>query len=251
MCLIALDKNKVEQKIAYNSKHLEKNMDVAHLAPNAEIRRLNYDPETVCSIMKEAREEGFFVTYNHPAWSLEDKDQFGKYHGMHAMEIVNFGCVVMGWDDRNDREYDQMLRGGERIFCTATDDNHDGHPMGDPKNDSFGGFTVIKADSLEYGKITDALLAGNFYASEGPAINELWYEDGYVHIRTSEAVKITYTTGCRRAKAAYPENGKTLTEASFNVKELDGYFRITVYDQAGNAAFTNAYFVDELLGKAE
>ena len=78
-----------------------------------------------------------------------------------------------------------MIMGGERIFCIATDDNHNG------RNDSFGGFTMIKADELSYKALTDALLAGNFYASEGPEIKELWYEDGRVYIRSSEEVKVT------------------------------------------------------------
>ena len=246
MCLIALDGDKVEQRIAYRSKHLEKNMDIAHIAEGQEIRRLEYTPEVISGIMREAVEEGFFVTYNHPVWSLETKDEYCSYHGMNAMEIVNFGCVCVGNDDRNGHEYDDMLRGGERIFCIATDDNHDAHPMGSPYNDSFGGFTMIKADRLTYGDITKALKDGSFYASEGPEINELWFEDGRVHITCSEAVKVAYTTGMRRAKAKYPEDTETITEADFEVRPTDVYFRITVYDKSGKAAYTNAYFVDEL-----
>ena len=43
------------------------------------------------------------------------------------------------------------------------------------------GDTVIKADELEYSTITKALLNGVFYASEGPQINDVWYEDGKIH----------------------------------------------------------------------
>ena len=246
MCLLALDGSKVEQNIAYNSRHLLNNMDIAHLGEGVEIEKFVYDPEAISNVMKRARDEGFFVTYNHPVWSREDKDEYCKYHGMNALEIINHGCIRMGYDDINPHEYDDMLRGGERIFCVGADDNHDAYPLGDTHNDSFGGFTMIKAEKLEYETITDALLAGEFYASEGPAINELWYEDGYVYVTCSDASKITYNTAVIRAKSAYPENGEPLTSASFSVKDTDEYFRITVYGKDGKRAFSRAYFIDEL-----
>ena len=134
-----------------------------------------------------------------------------------------------------------MLMGGERIFCIATDDNHNA------RSDSFGGFTMIKADELSYKALTDSLLAGNFYASEGPEIKELWYEDGKVHIRTSDAVKITYVAGRRFARAKYPEGDETLTEATFDVAPEDICFRLSVVDKSGNKAYTNSYFIDDIV----
>ena len=251
MCLLSLDREKTVQRIAYDSKHLFNNMDKACLEPDAKIRHFDYDPEVISAVMKEARDEGFFVTYNHPVWSLESFNEYGKYHGMNALEIINYGCICMGYDDVNPHEYDDILRGGERIFCVGADDNHDGHPMGDPHNDSFGGFTMIKAPALEYKAVADALLAGDFYASEGPVIDELWYENGEVHVSVPKASKITYNTAVIRAKSAYPENGEPITHACFTVKESDVYFRITVYGEDGTRAFTRAYFIDELPTESE
>ncbi len=129
-----------------------------------------------------------------------------------------------------------MLRCGKRIFCVATDDNHN------KKNDSFGGFTMIKADKLEYKAITDALLKGNFYASMGPEIHSLVFEDGKIHIKCSEAQDICLTTASRRAQRIKG----CLTEAVFDVVPEDEYIRITVTDMQGKKANTNAYFTDEL-----
>ena len=237
-CCIALDSELNTQRIYNNRRHLVKNIDKAHLDPDQDYRVYEYSPEYISALMREARDNGFFVTYNHPAWSLETYEEYGHYHGMHAMEIVNFGCVVVGYEDHNETAYDEMLRSGERIYCVATDDNHN------EVQDSFGGFTVIKARELSYAALTDALLKGDFYASEGPEILELYYEDSQVHIRTSEAVKITYNTGIRRARAVYPNGTDAITEASFNVSPEDICFRLTVYDKAGNKAYTNAYFID-------
>ena len=244
-CCIALDENLDTQRIFYDSRHLTKNMDAAKLDSTQSYREREYTPEYISAMMQEARDNGFFVTYNHPAWSLENFEQYGHYHGMHAMEIVNFGCVVVGYEDHNETAYDEMILNGERIYCIATDDNHNARP------DSFGGFTMIKADELSYKALTDALLAGNFYSSEGPEIKELWYEDGQVHIRCSDAVKITYVGARRIARARYPEGDEPLTETSFDVAPEDNGFRLTVIDKSGNKAYTNMYFVDEIIGNEQ
>ena len=168
-------------------------------------------------------------------------------HGMHAMEICNYGCLAVGFPDYNEAAYDQMLRGGERIFCIAADDNHNAHPLDSRYSDSFGGFTMIKADKLEYKTITDALLAGHFYASQGPLIHDLWYEDGRIHITCSDADRIYLSTGVRAAEIKYAEKGAVLNAADFEVKPHYNYVRVTVVDSHGNHANTNAYFIDKLL----
>lgn len=147
-----------------------------------------YNGECISTVMQTARENGFFVTYNHPTWSMEDMADIQHYHGMHAMEIYNNGCCQSGYDDYNPTVYDAILRRGERIFCIAADDNH-------TQRDLCGGWTMICAEKLEYRTVTKALEKGHFYASTGPEIHELWFEDSKIHIRCSPAVKIVATAG--------------------------------------------------------
>lgn len=199
-----------------------------------------YTPECINEMIAEGRKNGFFVTYNHPSWSLENLNEYGAYKGMNAMEICNYGCVESGYDDYNEKEYDDMLKGGQKIFCISTDDNHN------YRNDSFGGFTVINADKLEYRTITSALESGNFYASQAPSIYELWYEDGKIGIKCSDAVKIVLNTGIRRTEIVYAED-KPVTSAVFNVYDYDKYVRITITDSSGMHANTNAYFTEDLM----
>ena len=164
------------------------------------------------------------------------------------MEICNFGCVIAGYLDYAPQVYDDMLAHGKRIYCIATDDNHNRFPADHPRTGSFGGFTVIKADKLEYETITKALEDGNFYSSQGPEIHSLWVEDDRIHITCSPADRVMLTCGQRRAEIVLQsELGKPVTEASFKINPQDGYVRITVVDEKGYPADTNAYFVDELL----
>ena len=205
-----------------------------------------FSPEVITRLMKEGREAGFFVTYNHPAWSLEDLRDYSQYHGMHAMEICNYSSYVSGMNEYNTHVYDEILREGERIFCIGADDNHNDHPLDSPKSDSFGAYTVIKAEKLEYKTITDALLRGNFYASRGPVINSLWAENGEIHIECEDAAEIIFNTNGRRRFSVYPDGEKPLTKADFKLLDEDIYVRVTVVDKQGRTANTNAYFLDEL-----
>lgn len=200
-----------------------------------------YSHECINEIIKSARENGFFVTYNHPSWSLQDSSDFMYYEDLCAMEITNYSCIVGGFLDYNPRVYDEMLRDGKKLFCIAADDNHNA------ANDSFGGFTVIKADKLEYESVTKALKNGDFYASQGPVINALWYEDKHVHIECENAKEIYYSTARTMGYAKRSVDGSPVKSADFPVDHFDRYFRITVVDFDNNIANTNAYFVDDIL----
>jgi len=248
VCFVSLDENKKTQKIFYENKHLTKNLDVACLDESREYVVRRYSTEFISDIIEQGVNEGFFVTYNHPVWSLETREEYCNYHGLNAMEIVNYGCVTEGYDDRNGTVYDEMLRGGEKLYCIATDDNHNNYPITHPKCDSFGGFTMIGAEQLEYGAVAEALLRGDFYASEGPEIKELYFEDGTVHIETSAATSIIMSAENRKYKVATAETkGETICNASFDINpKLGSYVRFTVVDEKGRQAYTNAYFLSSL-----
>ena len=188
--------------------------------------------------------EGFLACYNHPTWSIQDLDEYRNIEGVFAMEVYNHSCWVGGWPEINDHAYDDMLRRGKRIFPIAADDNHDRFPEGHPRFDSCGGFIMIRAPKLEYGAIMTALEAGDFYASTGPEIYEIYAEDETIHVKTSPAARIKLTTYGRRADCATGEkDGELITEATFSVLGLyDRYCRITVDDGHGHFAWSRAFF---------
>ena len=246
MCAIALEEENITAPCWHRSKYRFGNAPKSeHLVkfddtlPDYE---RYYTGESVSDMMKTCREKGFFVTYNHPTWSMEDHTNYMGYHGMHAMEIINnISNTGTGIFEYNDRVYDDMLRAGKRIFCLATDDAHG-------KGGMCGGYIMIKAEKLEYKTVTDALMKGNFYSSEAPEIKSLYIEDGKVTITTSEAAEIRFNTGIRKSTRFIANNGEALTEATYELPpDRDPYyFRVTVTDKNGKLAYTNAYFTDEL-----
>lgn len=205
-----------------------------------------HTPECLSKMMQMGREKGYFVTYNHPTWSYHNYNDYMNFHGMHAMEIVNGGSFAFGYLDYNPRVYDDMLAGGEKIYCIATDDNHNAKPDDSSYSDSGIAFTMIKAEKLEYETITKALVDGNFYASEGPEIYELYCEDNKVHIKCSEVASIYFSCPVRQNRVVHAEKGATITEASFDIPASFKYFRLTLIDKFGKRAFTNAYFPEDV-----
>lgn len=203
-----------------------------------------YSVEGISQMMQIGRDKGFFVTYNHPVGSGENYEQYTRYLGMHAMEICNFSSYLGGHDEYNPNIYDDILRKGNRIYAVAGDDNHSVKPY----YGAFGAYTMIKADKLEYRAITKALEDGNFYSSLGPEIYELYVEDDTVHIKCSPAKRITMNVGqYLRACRKEDRDGGLVTEASFKIERDDDiYFRLTVIDEYGRPANTNAYFCDEV-----
>lgn len=232
--------------------NIRKNCDIGLIASDPEFRgslghekyQGRYDPEVFIDIMKTYREGGFFVTHNHPSWSLEYYPNYMRHQYMHAMEIVNYGSYVAGFDEHNGHVYDDMLLSGKRIFCIAADDNH--NKIGRP--DSFGAYTMIKADKLDYKTIIDALFAGNFYASEGPEIKELYVDDeNNIHITTSPAVRICVYSATKQRLYTNSFDGDPVTQLSGKLEPTMKYIRVVVTDERGKCAYSNAYFIDEIM----
>lgn len=199
-----------------------------------------YSAEGINDFIRRANEEGYFVVYNHPRWALENYKQYSQYEGLWGVEIYNHACHIGGIYEYDINVHDDMLRDGKRVLLSVGDDNHSEKHCG-------GAFVMVNAEALTYENIIDALLAGNFYASQAPEIHALWVEDGKVHIKTSPAAMIGFSTEGRRHGAILAKEGEALTEAAFELLSEDGYVRLFVQDAYGRRADTQAYYTEDVL----
>ncbi len=253
ICLIQRDPNNLKQVCWHREKYVifgnaAKYKDRIQFDESEPDFERTHDFKVITNAIKTAREKGFFVTYNHPTWSLENYSDYMNYHGMHAIEMCNFSCYLDGHEEYNARVYDDMLRGGERIYCINADDNHNWCPenvtYGVTEYDSCGAFTVIFAKELSYKAIMDALFDGKFYASQGPEIYSLYCDENKIYLKCSAARRIYLSTNGRKLQWRYSDK-EPLCEAIFDIPDENTYFRITVEDFNGKHANTNAYFLDE------
>jgi hypothetical protein len=193
-------------------------------------------------IIRQANENGFLVTYNHPAWSLHTYGDYKNLDGLFAVEVYNSGSVMSGLLE-SDAVYDDFLSQGKRLHCVAADDNHNHGSADDPLNASFNGWVCVQAKEFSYNGLIDALTDGAFYSSTGPQIEELYADDNGLRIKTSPARQIIFIGRGRNRQVFAPPIGQAIREAVCNLK--DEYLRAVVIDEYGKKAFTNAYRFDK------
>lgn len=194
-----------------------------------------YSAKGISEMIKIANEKGFLVCYNHPSWSLENATDYLGYEGLWAVEIYNNACFENGIFEYDVHVYDDFLRAGHPMACTAADDNHlPAH--------TCGGFVMINAEKLEYTAILDALEHHRFYASTGPVIKELYIEDNTAFLTFEKGVYATMTTRGRRAVRKFG-TGDGENTVSFPIEKEDGYIRFDVVDTKNRRANTNAFFL--------
>ncbi len=206
-----------------------------------------YDADTISDLNLRAQAAGFLVQYNHPRWSFQQASDFLPLKGLWGFEVYNTGCQKEMFNGWADYEFELCCRAGMGVVPVATDDNHNwAMDEQSPLNDSFGGWSMIKAESLTYEDIFEAMKRGDVYASTGPEIRELWVEDGEMHVVTSGVCAIAFLTSGRETamKRALDDS---LTEHCFKVPGHVRFVRVELADTKGGRAFSRPYDIKELL----
>lgn len=199
--------------------------------------------ESAQTLARRCAEAGAFVAIVHPQWSgltLEDARQIDAAH---AVEIYNHGCAVDSDRPDGTAMLDLLLSDGRRLSACATDDAHFNGP------DHFGGWVMVKAESLEPEALLAALKAGRYYSSQGPEIHEAGFDGERFHIACS-AVERIHVLGAGSASVVrytheFDRAGATV-EARIAAPRLDGspWARIVVTDAQGHRAWTNPIWRD-------
>ena len=196
-----------------------------------------------------ATSEGCLVSYNHPVWSLNTREDYSGLKGFFGVEWMNTGCDLSGYIDSM-QPISELLAEGERMcYPLATDDTHSMRELGKA-------WCQIKANNLDYDEIFNAMKRGDFYSSNGPEIKELYVKDCIVYIKTSNATRISIVTDHRLIISKRSTNND-LTEAELSLDVFRehmenapvghaSWIRIDVMDEEGKYARTRAFFPEEL-----
>ncbi len=225
-----------EKKKVYHLNLISTDPNIRQTPPCME---MDYnDMDAINKYIKDRTEDGFFVSYNHPYWSMQTYEDYSRLEGLFAMEIYNHGCEVSGgYYGYNPQVYDEMLRCNKKLYCLSTDDNH-------APRDAFGGFVMINSKSLTYGDIIEALKQGDFYSSQGPEIYEISLQENKLHIKCSDAKLIVVYTDGRRCHFI---EGDSLKEADFQLTGNEKYIRVMCRDKDHRDANSNAYWLSPTL----
>ncbi|CAH0200926.1 PHP domain-containing protein [Roseomonas sp. CECT 9278] len=188
--------------------------------------------ETGPQLAARAIAAGAFVAIPHPGWYALSAADANTLEGAHAVEVYNHTSQLR--TERGDGVYlaDQLLAEGRRVTLIAVDDAHFACP------DAFGGWVMVKAAANEPGALLAALKAGQFYATQGPAIHDITWAEDSVEITCSPAASIMVLgRGSRAAQSVAPL--QTRARLPIAALRAGGFARVVVADAQGRRAWSN------------
>ncbi len=200
--------------------------------------------ECVQGMVDSLVKRGFFVTVNHPHWSLNEIEDILPLKGLNAMEVFNYSShhVENMGDDKV--IWGSLLRRGMRLWGLATDDNHDDFALDAPDSDLGGGWVCVKAPSLSRNDIVQALVDGRFYASSGPTIHSFRIEDNKVIFECSPCEKMYINGDVRQYVHRIGEpHQDTVTCLRKKLLGTEKYVRGECVDRFGRRAYSNPIFL--------
>ncbi|MCL4765672.1 MAG: CehA/McbA family metallohydrolase [Hyphomicrobiaceae bacterium] len=175
---------------------------------------------------------GAYVAIAHPAWysvTLEDAESITSAH---AVEIYNHTSEVKASRGDSASLIDVMLAKGRRLTLCATDDAHFHF------NDWFGGYVMVKSESLEPEALVSALKAGHYYSSQGPELAGITVSGDTLDVECSPARSVIALGRASTSAAAFG-HGLTRARLSLDGLRAGGFVRVVVVDAAGRKAWSN------------
>jgi hypothetical protein len=180
-----------------------------------------------------------FAFIAHPYWtSLTYRDLQGLT-GPIGLEVFNSTCEFGIGRGDSAVHWDELLARGERLFGFAVDDAHCHYP------DTLGGWTMVRTDDGSAEGIIEAILAGSFYASRGPSIEDVTFAEASVTVRCSpcQAVYVICpAAGCGMTSYQLPARNGPLTEVTLPLSPDWNPIRLECVDERGRKAWTNPFW---------
>ena len=197
------------------------------------------EEESAADVVSRARQAGAFLAAAHPNWYTLTVEDFETLGPVDAVECFNANADR--YNDRGESWHfiDMLLARGQRIGAIAVDDSH----MRPGRDDFLRGWVYVKAVSLTPDALLQALKAGHYYSSRGPALHRVEVTAGdRLVIECSPAVQILATGTGPKALGA---SGHGLTSADFDISEFETpWLRVTVRDEYGRRAWTNPVWLE-------
>jgi hypothetical protein len=188
--------------------------------------------ETGAELAQRAVEAGAFVAIAHPQWSGMTLEDARSLTAAHAVEVYNHGCA-MGCDRPDGFSFaDLLLSEGRDLTMIATDDAHFSEP------DHFGGWVMVKSQSLTPEALLAALKAGHFYSSQGPELHSVEITETSVIVESSAVVSVIVQG---HGSAAQAQHGASMTRTVIPLIRCakSPWLRVSVIDAAGRRAWSN------------
>ncbi len=177
--------------------------------------------------------KGGFAVLAHPAWSLNCCDDIIGLKDFFAVEIYNtVSNAHMSTRPYSGYIIDLLANKGIIYPLLATDDAH----YYDGTDDTIS-YIMVKSESGSRKDILKAIRDGEYYSTQGPAINILRDGENIV-VKTSKCSLISFYTNSSWEKDR-TVRGENLTEATYQIKPYDKWVRVEIMDKDEKYAWSN------------
>ena len=191
------------------------------------------DQEVVDAINRE----GGIAVLAHPAWSLNDPEDLINLKGVVATEIYN-AVSDAGQSLRPYSDYYVDICANRGVYpkILATDDAHAYNGA-----DNRLGWVMVKAEEFTDEALKNAIINGDFYATEGPELYVM-REGNKIVIETSPCSVIGTLSNLSWAWQR-TIRGENLTHFEYEIRENDKWIRVEARDKNGKKAWSNIFVV--------
>lgn len=170
----------------------------------------------------------------HPAWSMNTVEFINSLHDISGAEIFNTFSGIPWNAGRADSSQilDLAAVKGAPLPLVACDDSH-----------RYGGeegvsATVVNASDASRESLMDAILAGRFYASQGPAFHQVSIDGRDVLVECSPCDRIIFYSNLQWSSKRCV-NGRDMTSAYYQMDERERTVRIELIDRFGRRAWSS------------
>ncbi|MCX6649579.1 MAG: CehA/McbA family metallohydrolase [Candidatus Bathyarchaeota archaeon] len=202
---------------------------------------LEGDPQRA---IDDAKKQGAVAILAHPYWSGLNKNDMLRLTGYDGVEIYNSNCEIYNGAGDSRPHADSILADGRRALLFATDDHH-GTPEPMKLPDSAISWISVKA-KRNPASILASIKAGKFYASNGPELKRITFEEGTIVAKTSPAASIGFISAPSRG-TKYWADDKPLTEAVYTPRKKETYIRVEATDENSRTVWSNPIYISYTL----
>jgi hypothetical protein len=139
----------------------------------------------------ETKKAGGETILNHPNFRNAVKAADMQVDGLHMFELYNGHPSVDNEGDKSkvstETMWDQMLTAGMAIYGVSSDDAHHFQAIAPNKSNPGRGWVMVQASALTPDALTQAMLSGNFYASNGVYLKTCKKSQGDYRVEVDDA----------------------------------------------------------------
>jgi hypothetical protein len=192
----------------------------------------------IVGAMEAVRQQGGLRILAHPAWMANTIEDALRY-GFDGVEVYNNVCRWLNGKGEAGIYWQHMLRRAPNTLGLAVDDAHirPEHPTWN------GGWIMAQAAECTRPAIMEAIRAGRFYSSTGPAFHEIKADGRRIHATTSPILYAHLVGPSHSGRQLGSFDGKLMNELTVEIPAEWNYAYLEIEDAQGRRAWTNCLLV--------